>query len=179
MADELIDIFDEENKFTGVKKMKSEAHKDGSWHRVIRVWIYNSKGEVLIQLRAKDKLLYPNLWDISAAGHIGVGEEPITSCLREIKEEIGLDVKLEDLEFHDIQPARILTSAMVNNELAYAYFLKFDGDIKQLKLQEEEVQEIKFISVDKLEEGLNMTPEIYCPHGDYWFDMLSEVRKKL
>ncbi len=179
MADELIDIFDEENNFTGVRKMKSEAHKDGLWHRVIHAWIYNSKGEVLIQLRAKDKLLYSNLWDISAAGHIGAGEEPAVSCAREIEEELGLKINVEDLKFYGIKEINIINSAINNNEFGYIYFLKFDGDVKQLKLQKEEVQETKFILIDELEEELNLNPESFCPYEEHWFEMLSELRKRL
>ena len=59
MADELIDIYDENNKPLGIQKMKSEAHRDGLWHRASHVWIYNSKGEILLQLRAKNKELWP------------------------------------------------------------------------------------------------------------------------
>ena len=53
MVDELIDIFDENNNALNVQKMKSEAHKLGLWHRASHIWIYNSSGEILLQLRAK------------------------------------------------------------------------------------------------------------------------------
>ena len=82
MGDELIDICDEANHLTGVQKMKSEAHKDGLWHRAVHIWLYNSKGEILLQWRAKNKLLYPEMWDISAAGHVSASENPITSGLQ-------------------------------------------------------------------------------------------------
>lgn len=93
MADELIDIVDENDVPTGIQKMKSLAHADGSWHRVAHIWIYNSKGEVLLQLRAPNKLLYPNKWDVSVAGHIGAGEDIIAGAQREIQEEIGVKIK--------------------------------------------------------------------------------------
>ena len=94
MADELIDICDENNNLINVQKTKSEAHKNGLWHRASHIWIYNSNGEILLQLRAKEKPLYPDMWDISAAGHISAGEDPITSGLREVKEEIGLEIEV-------------------------------------------------------------------------------------
>lgn len=68
MGDELVDICDENNNLHGIRKTTSEAHRAGLWHRASHVWIYNSKGEILLQLRAKEKLLYPDMWDISAAG---------------------------------------------------------------------------------------------------------------
>jgi isopentenyldiphosphate isomerase len=62
MAQELLDIVDEDNKLLGIKKSKVEAHEKGLWHRNAHIWIYNSKGEVLLQLRAKDKIFLPNMW---------------------------------------------------------------------------------------------------------------------
>ncbi len=85
MADELIDIVDENNKLTGVRKMKSEAHKKGLWHRASHVWIYNSKNELLIQLRAKDKVTDADRWDMAAAGHVGAGEETLATAVRRRK----------------------------------------------------------------------------------------------
>lgn len=179
MADELIDICDENNKLTGIQKMKSEAHRDGLWHRAVHIWIYNSEGELLLQLRAKKKLLYPDMWDISAAGHVSAGDEPITSGLREIEEEIGLKVKKEDLQFFKIRKTKAIFRDIKNNEFYYIYFLKFDGDIKQLKLQDEEVQKIRFLPLSKIEEELKKYQKKYVPHGDYWFDVIAEVKRKL
>lgn len=178
MADELIDICDEYNNLTGVQKMKSEAHKDGRWHRAVHIWIYNSKGEILLQLRAKKKLLYPDMWDISAAGHISAGEDPITSGLREIKEEIGLSIKKENLHFLKIKRVSAVYKNIKNQEFYYVYFLKFDGDAKKLKLQTEEVQDIKFFLPSELKDELKKYPAKYVPHGDYWYEVIAEVKKK-
>ncbi len=76
--------------------MKSEAHREGLWHRAAHIWAYNSKGEILLQLRAKNKRTFPDKWDLSVAGHISASEEPIDSALREIEEEVGLCAKKED-----------------------------------------------------------------------------------
>jgi isopentenyldiphosphate isomerase len=179
MADELIDICDENNNLLDIQKMKSEAHKKGLWHRASHIWIYNSKGEILLQLRAKEKSLYPNMWDISAAGHIGAGEDSITSGSREVEEEIGLKLKKEDLDFWMIRKVKAIFREIKNNEFYYVYFFKFDGDINQLKLQKEEVQKIQFLPIDKIEEELKTNPNKYVPHGDYWFEVLDEVKKKL
>jgi isopentenyldiphosphate isomerase len=179
MADELIDICDENNNLLNIQKMKSEAHKDGLWHRASHIWIYNSNGEILLQLRAKEKPLYPNMWDISAAGHISSGEEPITSGLREVEEEIGLKIKKEDLDFWMIRKVKAIFREIKNNEFYYVYFFKFDGDVRQLKLQKEEVQKIQFLPIDKIEEELKRNLDKYVPHGDYWFEVLNEIKKKL
>lgn len=179
MPDELLDVFDENNKPINVQKMISEIHRDGLWHRASHIWIYNSKGEILLQLRAEDKFVYPNMWDISAAGHVNANEEPIDSGLREMEEEIGLKVKKEDLNFYRIRKNQAVFRNIKNNEFFYVYFLRFDSDVRGLKLQKEEVQKIRFIPIDELEKQLKENPEMYTPHGDYWADVIKQVKKRL
>ncbi|KKQ40264.1 MAG: NUDIX hydrolase [Candidatus Magasanikbacteria bacterium GW2011_GWA2_37_8] len=178
MSDELVDICDESNNVTNTQKMKSEAHKYGLWHRSAHIWIYNSKGEVLLQLRAKEKALYPDVWDVSVAGHVGANEDPVVSGLREIKEEIGLEVKAEDLQFLTIRKVEMVYKDINNNEFYYIYLLKFDGD-NNFSLQDEEVQKIEFVPIKKIEEDLKTNPDKYVPHGDYWFETIDEIKKRL
>lgn len=179
MADELIDICDENNNLTGVQKMKSEAHRDGLWHRAAHIWIYNSKGDILLQLRAKDKPLYPDMWDVSAAGHVGAGEEVILSGLRELEEEIGLKVEQKDLQFVNIRKVVSVYEDIKNNEFYNVYLLKFDGDIKDLKIQVEELQAIKFLPIEKIKEELRSDTNKFVPHGDYWFEVIDEIKRRL
>jgi isopentenyldiphosphate isomerase len=131
---------------------------------------------MLLQLRAKDKLQYPDLWDISAAGHVTAGEEPVISCVREMEEEIGLSVSAEDLQFYRIEKYH---EPKNNNEFAYIYFIKLEEDINNFKLQDEEVQMAEFVAIDKLEEDLKSDYGRFCPHGEYWFNVIAEVRKRL
>jgi isopentenyl-diphosphate delta-isomerase len=179
MEDELIDIYDESNNLTHVQKTKSEAHKYGLWHRSAHVWIYNSKGEVLLQLRAKHKPVYPDKWDISSAGHVIPGEDPLAAALRETEEEIGLELKKKDLDFFGIKKASEAHGKIRNNEFYYIYFLKYDGIAKNLKLQSGELQEVRFLPINKLEGELRTNPNKYTPHGDYWFEIMDEVKRRL
>jgi isopentenyl-diphosphate Delta-isomerase len=176
MGDELIDIYDSKNRPLNKKVMKSEAHKKGLWHRVAHVWIYNSNKEVLLQLRSKDKEVYPNVWDISVAGHISTGEREIQSAMREIEEEIGLKVKESELKLWNIRNVHFTTSTTINNEIIYLYLLKYNGNIKQLKIQEEELQEIKFFKLNELEKQLKEMPEKFTPYGDYFYEIIERIR---
>jgi len=179
MVEESVDVCDEKNNLTGITKFKSEAHKKGLWHRTAHIWVYNSKGEILIQLRTKDKTTYPDMWDISAAGHVSAGEDPLTSGLRELYEEIGLKVKKNDLKFYRILKDSYKYKSMKNNQFCYVYFLKYDGDISKLKLQKEEVQKIRFLSPKQLEIELKKYPDKYVPNGEYWFEIIHEVERRL
>jgi len=179
MQEELVDIVDEHDKPTGEKVTKTKAHKEGLLHRSAHIWIYNSKGEILIQLRAKNKLLFPNRWDISAAGHVSAGEDPITSGLRELEEELGLKATEGDLEFLETHREEIKYEDIINNEYYYIYITKKDIDPKTLKLQTEEVAEIKFISIEELEKDLLEHPEKYVPTTWYWDFIIRKVKEKI
>lgn len=96
MADELIDILSED--LTILKTcLKSEVHKYGHLHASVHIWFYTNKNEILIQKRTATKIAFPNLWDISVAGHISAGETAISSAIREIKKEIGFVVPKNEL----------------------------------------------------------------------------------
>ena len=117
---EYLDIFDENNKPLGIIKEKSKVHEDGDYHRTAHVWIINNKKELLIQKRSKDKKNNPNFWDISGAGHIKAGEDVINGAIRELKEELGVYAKEEDLKL-----IFIINSDYEPNtcEFAYVYLL--------------------------------------------------------
>lgn len=177
--DEIIDIVDENNDLTGITKSRNDAHREGLWHRLINICIYNSKGEILLQLRSKDKMIYPDMWDISVAGHIGAGEQPLNAALRETGEETGLNAKKEDLDFYKIRPEEYQKGDVNMKEFLYIFLLKYDGGISKLKIQKEEVQEIRFMPIIEVEEELKSGSLKFAPHGAYWEDVLSEVKRKL
>jgi isopentenyl-diphosphate Delta-isomerase len=178
MPDELVDIVDENNNPTGEKAMKSKAHREGLWHRAAHVWIYDSDGNVLLQLRSKRKALYPGLWDVSVAGHIGAGDDPAETALREIGEEIGLSsIKQEDLFFYKVKKASIVFDGMTNNEFYYIYFLKYDGPKEALKRQEEEVDDLRFVPVAQALEEYSSHPERFVSHRNYWNEIMEQLSK--
>lgn len=154
--DELVDILDKEGNNTGKTCMKSEAHLNGYWHPCIHVWLYTDNGEVLIQKRIDSKDTFPGLWDVSVAGHIGAGEDLLIAAQREVHEEIGFNVKIKELKFignyaTDIQHSENL----IDREHHHIYIAELTSSIEKLKLQVEEVSEIRLISISKLNENLD------------------------
>ncbi len=178
MPDELIDIYDENNEPLGVSKMRSEAHEKGLWHRAAHVWVYNSEGKILFQLRSNKKKYYPNTWTPSAAGgHIISGEDEIGTAIRELEEELGLSVAKDKLSFFGIMLEDRAYQEMINREFHYIYFLQFDGDIANLKLQKEEVEKVKFFSIDKIDKELENNPEKYLIEKKYWKEVSRKIKK--
>ncbi|MFA5830130.1 MAG: NUDIX domain-containing protein [Candidatus Gracilibacteria bacterium] len=175
MADELIDLVDEKNELTGEQKTWSEVHNKALLHRSVHIWIYNSKGEVLLQLRSEEKYTFPNLWDISCAGHVDLNEDPKTSALRELKEELGLTVDPQNLKFRNIEREQKSSGKFKENEFCYVYLLKFDGAASDLVLQKEEVQQVQFLTPQQIEKELKINPTNYAPHN-YWPEILEEIQ---
>lgn len=158
MADELVDIFDENFNLIGTA-MKSQAHNEGLWHKVFHCWIL--KGDkVWLQLRGKNKELYPDLLDISAAGHLKAGETA-KDGIREIEEELGLKVDFEKLNKLFTYKLAEDKDGAKNREFCPTYLLLTDEKLENLKLQDTEVDGVYEAStLDLLELISGKTPQI-------------------
>ena len=180
---ELIDILDENGNVTGVSKSILEVHRNGLWHQTSHIWVFNSKGEVILQKRAKKKMSHPDLWDISAAGHVSKGEHPDKTAIRELYEEIGIKANFRELKKIKVKKVsiNIPEKNYYNNEFDHIYLYKFDRDISKLKLQKSEVDHIKFMPIDKFELEIKDSElyKKYVPHGKYYFDIIKAIRKEL
>ncbi len=94
-ADELFVIVDKNDKILGFEK-RSKCHHDKSLiHRAIGVVIFNNQGKVLLQKRSENKDVFPGFYTISCSGHVGKGEEYLESAKRELKEELGVEIRLD------------------------------------------------------------------------------------
>src|SRR5690242_10762851 len=102
MKDEPVDILDERGNKTGQIMLKSEAHAKSLWHSGAHIWICNPKRAVLLQLRAKNKVIRPGVWDVAIAGHIKAGDTPEQTAEREAKEELSLTVNPKQLKFIEV-----------------------------------------------------------------------------
>lgn len=179
----LMDVLDENGKPTGEIKSKKEIHEQGLWHMASWVWIYNNKGEILLQQRSKNKDNHPGEWDISAAGHVDAGETPLLAAVREIKEEIGLDIDPSQLKL--IDKKIISKHNPVNNweerEISYVYLLEYNGEVSDLTLQESEVEKMEFITSTKLKQELldPIKSKNYVGHGSHYNDIIEAVSEIL
>ena len=96
MADELIDIYDSEMNLLGTA-MKSQADNESLWRKIVHCWVVDGD-KVWLQLRGKDRLVYPALLDISVAGHLMTGETAKQAAIREFEDDFGLAVTEADFE---------------------------------------------------------------------------------
>lgn len=177
--DELIDILNAEGKPSGKTCMKTFAHKNGTLHASVHIWIFDDKQNILIQQRASNKDVFPNLWDISVAGHISAGEQPLTSAIREIEEEIGITVSENQLLFIDTFRKKIKHSEkLIDNELHYVYVCNLNFKLEDLKIQKEEVALVKAIPINTLIKCIENNSLNFVPHGEKYFKLVFEAVKK-
>jgi 8-oxo-dGTP diphosphatase len=90
---ELWDILDEDGNKTGKTVERGKPMKQDEYHLVVHVWIKNSSGEYLISKRTPNKT-FPNMWETTGGSAI-VGDDSLQAALREVKEEIGIDLSPE------------------------------------------------------------------------------------
>ncbi len=181
MADELIDILNENGTNSNRVALKSEAHRSGLWHASVHIWMYTKNKEVLVQKRAANKDTYPNLWDISVAGHIGEGEQPRQAAIREVAEELGITIMSEALKAIGVHKAsKKPTSQIIDNEFNHIFCCEFLYDIATLKLQQEEVAGVKLIPLAQLEEALITKKSTnYVPHSTSYYKTIVSALKSL
>lgn len=144
--EEYFDILDENGNKTGKTKLRSEVHRDGDWHKAVHIWIFNDKGEVLLQRRCATKDSNPNMLDISSAGHLSAGDDSLDGAIRELKEELDLDVNPQDLQLvKTFKKSSKYTETFINNEFDDMYILKTNKSIDDMHYQESEISEIFFV----------------------------------
>lgn len=167
MSKEYFDLLDENGNKIGKTKLRNEVHRDGDWHKAVHIWILNNNGDILLQRRCATKDSNPNMLDISSAGHLSAGDDSLSGAVRELKEELNLDVKAGDLKFiKTLKHSSKYTKTFINNEFDDMYILKTDKDINDMKYQEEEISEIFFVPYKKFKEMVNNKQPDLLMHND-------------
>ena len=181
---ELFDILDEDGNKTGVVSERGVAHRDGSRHGTVHMWIVreNEKSgyDVLLQKRSANKDSNPGCYDISSAGHIEAGDEPLHAAVREMKEELGLTVEPEDLKYIGIHPgeyeAEFHGKIFKDNEWSSVYVYTKPVDIEDLKLQETELEEVIWMDYEECHQKVKDGTIPHCIYEDE-FQMVGEYLK--
>lgn len=157
---EYIDVLNEDGVKTGEILTRKEVHTKGLWHRAIVIAIINEKNEILLQQRSANKDKNANLWDISVAGHISSGQDAVSAAAREINEEvmIGVEAKVSVTDFRYMFSYRVsqkFAEDYIENQYYDFFILRKNGiRIEHVRMQESEVQDVKFVSLLELEQIL-------------------------
>lgn len=146
---EIIDIYDENMQLVGVKE-RDAVHRDGDWHRSFHCWVVGEDeagGFVVFQRRSASKDTFPNMLDISAAGHYLAGETAADGGLREIEEELGLSVTADALIPVGLRISTCLFGAVHDYEFNEVYLLRCDQPLTAYAPSVEEVSQLVKVPV--------------------------------
>lgn len=144
--EEYIDIVDINGMPTGKSELKSVIHQKGYYHNTVHIWFYTDGGEILLAQRSAKKTICPLLWDVSVAGHIDAGETIKQAAKREIKEEIGIKISKKKLKKIGVYKCfQTYDNGIIDNEFHHT-FICYLSNPYDIKIQEEEVEEVKLVS---------------------------------
>lgn len=140
VEDERFKIFDENGTMTGTA-MRSDVHRQGYWHETFHCWFISKEAGqayIYLQMRSKHKKDFPNLLDITAAGHL-LSNETVYDGVREVKEELGVDVSFDELVPVGTVRYSLIRKGFIDNEFAHVFLYEIEHDFDDYMLQKEEV----------------------------------------
>ena len=142
---------------------KMEAHKKGELHRAFSIFVFNSKGELLLQRRAMDKYHSGGLWTNTCCSHPQPKENLQESAHKRLHEEMGFSCTLEKV-FHFIYKAE-LDNELTEHELDHVFIGHYNENPKINSL---EVAEWKYMSINEIQQNIKLNPELYTA----WFKIV-------
>lgn len=154
---EMFDIIDKNGNPTGFIKERGVVHREGALHATSHIWIArkNDKSgfDILLQKRSSNKDSHPGCYDISSAGHIGAGDTPLNSALRELQEELGIIAQPEHLKEFGVQyknyEGEFYGKPFRDCQRSILYLYTEPVDASTITLQESEIESV--IWMDYLE----------------------------
>ena len=178
MKEEFLEVYSPEGTKTGQKKSKSEIHRKGLFHSTVHVWIFTEEGNILIQKRSKKKELNPGVWDVSVAGHIKFNENIKKAAKRETFEETGININIEDLLKIGVYRSINIHPTAIDKEFFHTYILKIDKNSINLDFKNNEVDDLKFISIEEMESLIKEeNNKIFIGNNrKYYSDVLKSIK---
>ncbi len=139
---EFLDVVDDNDNVVG-KVPFDEVYKKKLPHRIVHILIFNSKGEIALQLRSSKKSFCPNHWSTPVGGHVQSGETYQQAALREFQEELGTTSEIE-FAYNDLYESE---SGM--KKFIATFTTDYDGPFN---INPEEVEKVEYFSLDKIRE---------------------------
>lgn len=165
---EILDIYDDNGNITGktmVRGDKSTKLESNEHIALATIFIENSEGKFLIQKTSKEK---GNIFS-TTGGHVDSGETPLDAIKRETKEEIGVNIDLDEIQEYGY--------LMFDVPLRFMFYIKKDIDINNITLQKEEVDYVKYMTVEEIQ-NLIETGQMLKSHGIIFNELLDKLKNK-
>lgn len=176
MADELVDLLDENGKVVGVQS-KKKAHETGAWHKSVHVYLVNHRKEILLQQRTANKDIYPNFWDISVGGHVDAGEKTCVTASRELEEELNVHAKSEEFQFLATVKEVLKTGTYISSEFVDVFLVRKNVTKKDISIQKSEVANFKFVKLSTFFKMVKEKAPLLFPHYDEYAKTVPVLKK--
>ena len=160
--EEFVILVDEKDNQLGLMP-KMEAHEKAVLHRAFSVFIFNSKGELMLQQRAAHKYHSPLLWTNTCCSHQRDGETNIEAWERRLVEEMGFKTNLKEI-FSFVYKAPF-DNGLTEHELDHVMVGYFDG---LPEINPEEVASFKWMSLEAVNADIKLHPNLYTA----WFKII-------
>lgn len=173
MRDEWFDVFNAQGEKTAVAP-RAEVHRFGLWHQTFHCWVLAYEKtvgwKVLVQLRQWDKDIFPDLLDVSCAGHLQAGEE-IADGVRELEEELGIAVSFDRLHPCGVIAVEyLLTETLIDRERSHVFLLRDDRSCQDYSFQKSEISGLFHIQLEAFRGLLTGTQGTATAIGVEWKD---------
>ena len=164
---EIIDLYDKDRKPLNKTAIKYNSLEKGEYQIIVHTCLFNDKDEMLIQKRGIDKIDWPNKWDISSGGGVMSGETPLHAAQRELSEELGIDINLEN--------ERPYFTIHYPKGFDDYYLVDCNLDINEFTYDGNEVLDIKWASLDEIKQMMDNNEFIKYNNG--FIDILFSMKK--
>ncbi|MHB1830541.1 MAG: isopentenyl-diphosphate Delta-isomerase [Candidatus Micrarchaeaceae archaeon] len=155
---EQVILVDHDDNEIGVEE-KLKAHQNGAkLHRAFSIFIFNKKGEVMLQQRAEAKYHGGGLWSNTVCSHQRKGENTLDAAHRRLREEMGFDCEMKE-EFAFEYEAK-MDKELTEHEYDHVVFGNYDGEPKP---NPEEVKDWKWMDLSELDKDFSRNPDSYTP----------------
>jgi isopentenyl-diphosphate delta-isomerase len=159
MIDEVLIIVNEDDEAIGCGN-KMQIHRDGVLHRAFSIFVFDSRGRMLLQQRAANKYHSGGLWSNTCCGHPRHGEDTRAAARRRLIEEMGFDCELEEV---DVMVYRAPVSVgLIEHEYDHLLVGQFDGNPFP---DPEEAYDWVWVEIDHLLARANACPDAFT----VWF----------
>ena len=164
-----ITIVDKDDNVVGSEE-RDIVREKGLIHRIVRVFVVNNESKVLLHKRNERLKDNPGKWDQSVGGHVDEDEDYITAAKRETSEELGITIN----DFRHLGKFYIERPAPGGTVRRFqtVFTCKWDGIVKYDK---SEIAEVKWFSVNEIDDWLNASPEDFTKNFASAFSLLKQT----
>lgn len=171
---EMINIYDNLGQNSGKSEEKDEAHRKALIHKGVCVWIINSNDEILLQTR-NSHVMFPNRMDISFSGHIHAGETSLDAAIREGKEELGIALETDKLQYIFSCREYGELDGYYENEIDDVFLYRTDLLLEDYSFYDNEVKEVSYVLIENFKLMVETHSPMLLPYNTHYIFLLTAL----